>query len=86
MQLLQQLLVQSLPVEVHGDDVEKVIVLMDAMLISATIPAPEGLALGLNRYRATVSAITPTGRRVAQATRWQIVPSILPAKLTKGTA
>ncbi len=67
MQLLQDLATQAFPVSVHGEDVEKVVVLMDAHLITAELPPPEKLPSGLPLYRATVRSLTPAGSRVANA-------------------
>ncbi len=65
MQLLRQLAMHPLPVEVRGDDAEKVIVLTGEDLIAAAIK-PNESAAGSRGYHAIVLTVTPAGQRAAK--------------------
>lgn len=66
MHFLRQLAQQALPVDIHGDQVEVVIALQQALLIAAEI-VPIGFASGRTQFQATVWSVTPAGQRVLRA-------------------
>lgn len=65
-ELLKQLAASSLPLEIRGEEVEKVIVLRGEQLIAAKIVSPETSAAGLPTYHATVYQVTPAGYRLTR--------------------
>ena len=76
MELLQSLASRPLPIDIDDDEVvDKLMVLQDAQLISASIPQPEQLPSGLRNYKpATVIAVTAEGLRAAHIAPTPIPP------------